>query len=140
MNRKRIVNFDISDNNLALRKIGYRWIAVWIDTGASIVFDDSVQPPLAARSVTSARTEERSYGTLPAILAEALHTPIIPKYINGMSFVNGEKVDETFQDARCRQQLTNFGTQTQRDSEFFNVIKKKSEGRQGLDRRTASCP
>jgi hypothetical protein len=124
MNRKGIVNFDISDNNLALRKIGYRWIAVWIDTGASIVFDDSAQPPLAARSVTSARTDERFHGTLPAVPAEALHTPIIPKYINGMSFVNGDKVDVTFQDARCRQQLTNFGTETQRDSGFFNVIKK----------------
>jgi hypothetical protein len=123
MNRKGIVNFDISNNNLALRKIDYRWIAVWIDTGASIVFDDRVQPPLAQRSVTSARAEEHLHGTLPGGPAKALPTPSIPKYVNGISFVSGEKVDATFEDSRCRQQLTNLGTDTQRDDEFFDLLK-----------------
>ena len=135
MNNKRIANFDISTSNIALRKFRDRWIVVWIDTGSSVVFDERFRPPLSERTVTSARTEEqdeRFHGTLPAGPANSLPTPSIPKYVNGMSFITGDKVDEIFRDSRSRQQLTCWGTAEQRDDEFFaslkaNYLKAKKE-------------
>ena len=126
MNNKRIANFDISTSNIALRKFRDRWIVVWIDTGSSVVFDERFRPPLSERTVTSARTEEqdeRFHGTLPAGPANSLPTPSIPKYVNGMSFITGDKVDEIFRDFRSRQQLTCWGTAEQRDDEFFASLK-----------------
>ena len=106
LNKEGIANFDLSYNNVALRKIGHspahRWIAVWIDTGTSVVFDDSLQAP------------------------HALPTPSIPKYVNGVRYVTGEQVDATFGDSRTRQQLTCWGTDTQRDEEFFEHLKADS--------------
>ena len=122
LNKKGIANFDISDNNLAIRKDGDRWIAVWIDTGTSVVFEDRLQAPLNERSVASARKEER-YGTLPDRPASALPTPSIPQYVNGVSYVTGETVDATFGDSRARQQLPCRGTDGQRDEEFFASLK-----------------
>ena len=123
MNSKGIVNFDISDNNLALRKIGHRWIAVWIDTGASIVFGARAQAPLAQRSITSVATDEPFTKALPAAPAQALFSPSIPKYVNGISYINGEKVDSFFEDARCRQELTCWGQDTFREEEFIDKLR-----------------
>jgi hypothetical protein len=123
MNSKGIFNFDICDNNLALRKIGHRWIAVWIDTGASIVFGARASAPLAKRSITSVATDEPFNKALPAAPAQALYTPSIPKYVNGISYINGEKVDSFFEDARCRQELTCWGQDTFREEEFIAKLK-----------------
>ena len=119
-NERGIFNMDISLHNLALKQEGYRWLAIWIDTGGSLVIKDSVQRtgtvPMARRSTSMAP----SMGPAPG------HPiPVLSKPRNGVSYLAWGFVKQCAAAvAKSSRALTCLGTDTFREDEVVNKIRQ----------------
>ena len=119
-NERGIFNMDMSLHNLALKKEGYRWLAIWIDTGGSLVIKDSVQ---GSGPVTLTRQSTSMAPRMGPVPGHSI--PVLSKPRNGVSYLTWGFVKECAAAvAKSSRALTCLGTDTFCEDEVVNKIRQ----------------